>query len=219
MPCGPVQNCSCWKRLVSGLPNSIGAQINWPTKFAVGALNRIPGPSLSSSMPQHRVPGKEYQYLNSQEKICSARVDMKSTWMHICIIWQCIAIFWQVYNVWSELHSKRGSADIFYKQGSSVHIFSTLQDPLTSEVLSTNFFGGSCGRGGVVAVQEMKQICIRVFCPKVFCWFIDIIWNFVTLQTVNLSCFQKSKKVIRWQKWLVSNIQPMDWLGVKAYLT
>jgi hypothetical protein len=46
--------------LVYGLLDSEGAQIRWPTMLVVGSTNSSPGPTLSISLHQYRVPRKEY---------------------------------------------------------------------------------------------------------------------------------------------------------------
>ncbi len=43
-----------------GLVNSEEAKIMWPTMLVVGSPNSSPGPTLSISLHQYRVPRKEY---------------------------------------------------------------------------------------------------------------------------------------------------------------
>ncbi len=64
---GLLQNCCCWKWLVSGMPNSEGAQVIQQTMPVTGASNGIPGLTLRS-VSTYRVPGQGYIYIISEEQ-------------------------------------------------------------------------------------------------------------------------------------------------------
>ncbi len=73
-----------------GLANIKGDQIMWPVIFAGGLPKRIPGPTLSTRLQQHRIPWKESPYVIRQQvtppcqRLWRYRV---STWTHCFIIW------------------------------------------------------------------------------------------------------------------------------------
>ncbi len=75
LPCGPLQNCCCWKWVADGLPNSDGAQLIWPTMLVVGALNRNQGSTclFKNPIPPPTKKGAFFYFLENA-KIYSSHI-------------------------------------------------------------------------------------------------------------------------------------------------